>query len=391
MAIVGAGPAGLSCAYFLARLGYKPVVFEALPVPGGMMQVGIPDYRLPKGVLKGEIDRILSSGVELKLNSPVQSVKELKDSGFQAIFLSVGAHRSEKLNVKGEDLENIIGGIDFLREVNLGNRMDLRGKKVAVVGGGSTAMDAARVALRLGASDVSVLYRRSREEMPAQPAEVEEAMEEGIKFYFLANPVEFLGAGKVERVKCVQMEFKGFDRSGRRRPVPKEGAEFELETDLVLLCLGQRPELSTFSGELETNPDGTIKVNKDTLETNIPGVFAGGDAVLGPATVVEAVGQGRKAAQSIDRFFGYDGKFPFPRREVVETSFNEDEYLKVIPRKTPALASVEERIKSFLEVNKGLKLEEASEESKRCLKCDRGKEVVIGEPEEEKVKVPLGG
>jgi len=391
VAIVGAGPAGLSCAYFLTRLGYRPVVFESLPVPGGMMRVGIPDYRLPKDVLNEEIARIVESGVELRLNSPVSSLQELKEMGFDAVFISVGAHRSEKLNVKGEELEGVTGGIDFLREVNLGKKMDLKGKRVAVVGGGSTAMDAARTALRLKASEVSVIYRRSREEMPAQAAEVEEAIEEGIKFYFLTNPVEFAGSTRVEKIKCVQMEFQGFDKSGRRRPVPKEGTEFEIETDFVLLCLGQRPELSGFAEELETNKDGTIKVDKDTLETSLTGVFAGGDAVLGPATVVEAVGQGRKAALSIDRYLGYEGKFPFPRREVVETSFNEEEYLKVIPRKTPALEMVEERIKSFIEVNKGILLQEALEESKRCLKCDRGKEVVSEKLEKEKVRIPLGG
>ena len=391
VAIVGAGPAGLSCAYFLTRLGYRPVVFESLPVPGGMMRVGIPDYRLPKDVLNEEIARIVESGVELRLNSPVSSLQEVKEMGFDAVFISIGAHRSEKLNVKGEELEGITGGIDFLREVNLGKKMDLKGKRVAVVGGGSTAMDAARTALRLKASEVSVIYRRSREEMPAQAAEVEEAIEEGIKFYFLTNPVEFTGSTRVEKIKCVQMEFQGFDKSGRRRPVPKEGTEFEIETDFVFLCLGQRPELSGFAEELETNRDGTIKVDKDTLETSLTGVFAGGDAVLGPATVVEAVGQGRKAALSIDRHFGYEGKFPFPRREVVETSFNEEEYLKVIPRKTPALEMVEERIKSFIEVNKGILLQEALEESKRCLKCDRGKEVVSEKLEKEKVRIPLGG
>jgi NADH-quinone oxidoreductase subunit F len=391
VAIVGAGPAGLSCAYFLTRLGYRPVVFESLPVPGGMMRVGIPDYRLPKDVLNEEIARIVESGVELRLNSPVSSLQELKEMGFDAVFISIGAHRSEKLNVKGEELEGITGGIDFLREVNLGKKMDLKGKRVAVVGGGSTAMDAARTALRLKASEVSVIYRRSREEMPAQATEVEEAIEEGIKFYFLTNPIEFTGSTRVEKIRCVQMEFQGFDKSGRRRPVPKEGTEFEIEADFVLLCLGQRPELSGFAEELETNRDGTIKVDKDTLETSLTGVFAGGDAVLGPATVVEAVGQGRKAALSIDRHFGYEGKFPFPRREVVETSFNEEEYLKVIPRKTPALEMVEERIKSFIEVNKGILLQEALEESKRCLKCDRGKEVVSEKLEKEKVRIPLGG
>jgi formate dehydrogenase major subunit len=249
-------------------------------------------------------------------------------------------------------------------------------------------MDTARTALRLGSKNVSVVYRRSREEMPAQASEIDEAEEEGIKFYFLTNPIEFCGSKRIEKVKCIEMEFKGFDKSGRRRPIPKEGTEFEIESNLVLLCIGQRPELSKFSEQLETNKNGTLKVNKDTLETNIKGVYAGGDAVLGPSTVVEAVGQGRKASIFIDKFLGYNGDFLFPQRDVVETSFNEDEYLKVIPRKTPKLEEIEKRISSFVEVNKGLLLEEAIEESKRCLKCDKGKEIykerekIVGKLEE---------
>lgn len=389
VAIVGSGPAGLSCAFYLTRLGYKPVVFESLPIPGGMMRVGIPDYRLPKDTLEQEIKRIVKSGVDLRLNSPVNSVKELKDMGFDAIFISIGAHCSEKLGVKGEELEGVVGGIEFLRDVGLKRKtINLKDKKVIVIGGGSTAMDTARTALRVGSKNVSVVYRRSREEMPAQASEINEAEEEGIKFYFLTNPIEFRGSKRIEKVKCIKMEFKGFDKSGRRRPIPKEGTGFEIEGDLVLLCIGQRPELSKFSEELETNKNGTLKVNKDTLETNIKGVYAGGDTVLGPSTVVEAVGQGRKASIFIDKFLGYNGEFLFPQRDVVETSFNEDEYLKVIPRKTPKLEEIEKRISSFVEVNKGLLLEEAIEESKRCLKCDKEKEIykerekIVGELEE---------
>ncbi len=357
IAIIGSGPSGLSCAFYLTRLGYNPTVFESLPFPGGMMMYGIPDYRLPKDVLQKEIDRIINAGVELILNKEVKSLRELKEKGFDAIFVAVGAHESIKMGIKGENLENILGGVEFLRNVKLGKDYDLKNKNVVVVGGGSTAMDAARVAIRLGAKDVKVVYRRSKDEMPAQKIEVLEAEEEGVNFLYLTNPVEFMGVEKVEKIKCIRMEFKGFDKGGRRRPVPIEGSEFEIRADLVLLCLGQKPVTSFFKDEIELNSDGTIKVDPKTLKTSLDYVFAGGDNVLGPATVIEAVSQGRKAAIEIDKYFGYDGEFDFPERSVVETSFDEEKYLKSISRKTPRVLEIEERIKSFVEVNKGLSLE----------------------------------
>ena len=376
VAIIGAGPAGLSCAFYLTRLGYKPVVFEALPVAGGMMRIGIPDYRLPKDIVESEIKRIEKAGVEIRLNSPVSSIRELKEKGFDAIFIGIGAQESRKLNIPGEDLEGEIYGIDFLKMINLDRRIDLTDKRVMVFGGGSTAMDAARTALRLNAKEVIVSYRRSRNEMPAQPEEVEEAMEEGIKFLFLTNPVEFSGKEKLEKVKLTKMEFKGFDKSGRRRPVPVKGSEFDMDVDLAIVCIGQKAKISPFKDELEITERGQIKVNPRTLETSMPGVFAGGD-VNNPSTVVEAVRDGRIAAISIDKYFGYDGILPFPERVEIETHYNEEEYLKEIPRKKPKLEDIEKRIKLLsLEVNKGLLKEEAMEEAKRCLHCDRGKKVV---------------
>jgi NADH-quinone oxidoreductase subunit F len=375
IAIIGSGPAGLSCAFYLTRLGYKPTVFESLSFPGGMMMYGIPDYRLPKDTLRKEINRILDSGVDLVLNNEVKSINELKEKGFDAVFVAVGAHESIKMGVRGEDLEGVLGGVEFLREININKNFDIKEKKVVVVGGGSTAMDAARVALRLGAKDVKVVYRRSKDEMPAQKIEVTEAEEEGINFLFLTNPVEFIGEKRVEKIKCIRMKFMGFDKEGRRKPIPIEGSEFEIDADLVLLCLGQKPKVSKFKDELEINNDGTIKVDKKTLKTNLDYVFAGGDAVLGPSTVIESVAQGRKAAIEIDKYFGYDGEFNFPEREVIETHYDEEKYLKPISRKSPKVVEIEERIKSFVEVNNGLSLEEAIEEARRCLKCDKGKEV----------------
>ncbi len=387
VAIIGSGPAGLSCAFYLTRLGYKPTVFEALPFPGGMMMYGIPDYRLPKDILKKEIDRIINAGVELVLNSEIKSISELKEKGFDAIFIAVGAHESQKMGVKREDLNGVIGGVEFLRQITIDKNFDIKDKNVVVVGGGSTAMDAARVALRLGAKSVKVIYRRTKDEMPAQKIEVNEAEEEGIEFLFLTNPVEFIGENKVKKIKCIRMEFKGFDKSGRRRPVPIEGSEFEIDADLVLLCLGQRPVTSKFKDEIDINNDGTIKVDNRTLKTSLDYVFAGGDAVLGPSTIIESVSQGRKAAIEIDKYFGYDGEFSFPERNVVETNYDEEKYLKSISRKNPRIVEIEERIKSFIEVNKGLLLEEAIEESRRCLKCDRGKEVYKDVIKKLKIKV----
>jgi len=387
VAIIGSGPAGLSCAFYLTRLGYKPTVFESLPLPGGMMMYGIPDYRLPKDTLKKEIDRIVNAGVELILNNEIKSINELKEKGFDAIYIAVGAHKSLKMGIKGEDLEGIVGGVEFLRKIAIDKNYNLKDKKVVVVGGGSTAMDAARVAVRLGAKEVKVVYRRSKEEMPAQKIEVTEAEEEGVIFHFMANPVEFIGNEKIEKIRCIRMEFKGFDRAGRRRPVPIEGSEFEIDADLVLLCLGQKPVISKFKDEIEINNDDTIKVNPETLQTNLDYVFAGGDSVLGPSTVIESVAQGRKAAVEIDKYFGYDGNFSFSERRVVETHYDEEKYLKSISKKSPKVIEIEERIKSFIEVNKGLALEDAIEEARRCLKCDRDKVVYKEQEKEKKEKV----
>lgn len=382
IAIIGAGPAGLSCAFYLTRLGYRPVVFEKLPVAGGMMAVGIPDYRLPKEILKKEIERIERAGVEIRLNSPVESIEELKKQGFDAIFIATGAHKPRKMGIPGEELQGVVYGIDFLRRVNLGKKVEV-GEKVVVVGGGSTAMDAARTALRLGAKEVKVIYRRSKEEMPALEEEIRDALVEGVEIYYMTNLVAIEGNGKVERVKCVKMEFKGFDRSGRRKPVPVEGSEFYVEADMVIPCIGQElTEGLSFKGKFF---EGSIEVDPDTLQTSIEGVFAGGDALY-PATVVEAVAQGRKAAVVIDRYFGGDGEFKFElERKPVQTTYDEEKYLRRIARVKPRLLRPEKRRDNFREVNKGIILDQAIEEARRCLHCDRGSYRV--ESKEEKVEV----
>ena len=378
VAIVGAGPAGLTCAFYLTRLGYRPVVFEALPFAGGMMRVGIPDFRLPKDVLDSEIRRIEEAGVEIRLNTPVDSVRSLREQGFDAIFVGIGAFEPKKMGIEGEGLKGVEYGLDFLRKVNMGERFDLSGKKVAVIGGGSTATDAARVALRLGAEEVKLVYRRTELEMPALAEEIRDAKAEGVEFEFLTLPVAFEGNGSLERVKCVRMKLRGFDGSGRRKPVKEEGSEFYIDADLAVICIGQEARLGGFADELRHDGRGKLIVDEDTLQTNIEGVFAGGD-VLVPSTVVESVAHGRRAAVMIDRYLGYDGKFNYPERVEVRTSYDESAYERQIPRKQPIVQDVEERLRGFVEVNKGLLVADAIEEAKRCLHCDRGKEIWKGD------------
>jgi len=371
VAVVGAGPAGLSCAFYLTRLGYQPEVFEALPVAGGMMKVGIPDFRLPKDKLAREIAVIETAGVKIHLDHPVNNVADLFANGFKAVFMGIGALESQKLSVPGADLDGVMGGIEFLQQINLGKKLPV-GKNVVVIGGGSTAMDAARVALRLGAENVRVVYRRTRIEMPAQPDEVVEADEEGIEMDFLVNPLEITGSGgKVNGLRCIKTELGDFDDSGRRRPVPVAGSEFHIKADLVITCLGQKLHLGLTDGRVALDRRGHIRIEKETMKTNLENVFAGGDAVY-PSTVIEAVAQGRRAAVAIDQSFGYDGRlFPGERRPVV-IEHDENAYLKTIPRQRPRHEEVARRIQELaIEVNQGMTRAEAVEESRRCLHCDR--------------------
>ena len=376
VAIIGAGPAGLACGFYLSRMGYKPVVFEAMPVAGGMMKLGIPDFRLPKEKLAAEIGVIERAGVEIRLNSPVKSVEDLQKQGFQAVFLGTGAWTSQPLNIPGIDLQGVLSGIDFLREVNLGKKVDV-GQRAVVIGGGSTAMDAARVSKRLGAQSVQVVYRRTRAEMPAWPEEIEEADEEKIQMDFLVNPVKVEGKnGIVTGLICIRTQLGEFDESGRRKPVPIQGSEFTIPVDTIILCLGQKLSGGLNGTKLKLDKRGQIAVNARTLATNLPGVFAGGDSV-NPSTIIESVAQGRKAAMEIDRHFGYEGNLFARERQPVAVSYDEEAYLKNIPRKTPRLEEVEKRIRSLaLEVNLGFLREEVMEEARRCMHCDRNQPAV---------------
>jgi len=305
IAIIGSGPAGLTAAYELARRGYSVTVFESLPRPGGMLRKCIPDYRLPRDVLDADIEYIQSLGVEIRTNVTVGKGTTLPDlfrEGYKAIFVATGAHKSRKLGVEGEELKSVIHALDFLKDVNLGEKVEL-GERVAVIGGGNVAMDAARTALRLGAREVNVLYRRSGEEMPANPWEVKEAESDGVKIQFLVAPKKILGKdGKTTGMECIRMKLGEPDESGRRTPIPIVGSEFIVEADTIILSVGEVPDVSFLPKELEVTEAGTIAVDPVTLETSIPGVFAGGDVATGPATVIEAIVAGRKAAVSIGRY-----------------------------------------------------------------------------------------
>jgi NADPH-dependent glutamate synthase beta subunit-like oxidoreductase len=315
VAIVGAGPAGLTAAYYLAIEGYPVTIFDNMPEPGGWLVYGIPEFRLPRDIMKAEIDVIRKLGVEFRLGVEVGkdvSLEDLRNQGFHAFFIAVGTQKSLQLGVPGEGLEGVFAGGDFLKKANLGQvEAGLWGKSVAVIGGGNVAMDSARMALRLGAKEVRVLYRRSRQEMPAGEEEIVEAEEESIQFNFLTAPVEILGdaGGKVKEVRCIQMQLCEPDASGRCRPEPVSGSEHVVAVDVVIAAIGLGTDLSMFGdGSSAWQPTltdwGTIEVDRITYATSIPGVFAGGDVVTGAATVVGAIEAGKEVAISIDRYLG---------------------------------------------------------------------------------------
>ncbi len=380
VAIVGAGPAGLSAAHFLARMAHRVAIFEALPVPGGMMRVGIPSYRLPRHVLQREIDSILELGVELKLCTPISDINKLFDEGYEAIFLAIGAHEPQHLDIPGEDAEGVYHGVPFLRTVNLGEEIKL-GKKVVVVGGGNTAIDAARSALRLGAEEVIIAYRRSRAEMPANAWDIEDAEREGVKLELLTQPVEVLSErGHISSVRCIRMRLGEPDASGRRRPIPIEGSEFVIETDALIAAVAQIPEISFLKPDHDLNITrwGTFVVNPQTLETNRPGIFAGGDAARGPDALIQAIADGRRAALSIDRYLR-GVPFLTPRelqslpvahptdREIAELIRSGE--VNMGPREIMPTAHIQERVRDFREVELGLTEEQARAEALRCLRC----------------------
>jgi len=367
VAIIGSGPAGLTTAYYLARLGHSVTVFEALPEPGGMMRVGIPDYRLPKDALRAEIKEIEDIGVEIRTNTRVNSIDSLFDEGYQAIFSAIGAHQGLKIGVEGEDVPRVIECVNFLRDVSLGKEVKL-GDKVAVIGGGNAAIDTARTALRLGTKEVSIIYRRTQAEMPASREEVKEALEEGVKIHYLAAPSRIISQDSRVELESIRMELGAMDASGRRRPEPIKGSEFTMSFDTIIAAIGQRPEIPhQFS--LSTGRGNVIEVDPDTLATSREGVFAGGDVVTGPASVIEAIAAGRQAAISIDKYLGGSGNIDevLAPPEGVFAPLEEAEE-KWRPE-MPTLA-VEKRLGNFNQVEPGYSEEMAIEEAMRCLRCD---------------------
>jgi NADPH-dependent glutamate synthase beta subunit-like oxidoreductase len=385
IAIIGSGPGGLAAAHDLRMFGYDVTIFEALPKAGGMLVVGIPDYRLPRDILEREIKSIEDIGVEIKTNEKINKdeFENLKQN-YDAIFIAVGAHLSRRLGVPGEDLNGVIHGVSFLRDLNLGNEVKI-GDRVAVIGGGNVAMDAARSALRLGSKEVFIVYRRSRREMPASEEEIEALEEEGIKIHFLATPIKVIGDGSdaVEHMECIRMELGAPDESGRRRPVPIEGSEFIMDLDTIIPAIGQSSDLSFLEDSDVETPKGRWISADENCITSQSGIFAGGDAVTGPATVIEAIAAGKRAALSIDEYLSGERR---PDFKIDENEIDLNEYgdlekaklskhyfpLKEIEKKervSMPMLPVEERIKDFSEVELGFTEEQALEEAKRCLSC----------------------
>ena len=341
-----------------------------------MLAVGIPEYRLPKKMLNKEIETIKKLGVDIRLNTPVNDIESLLKDGYQAVFIATGAHKGDKMGIPGEDLNGVFDAIDFLRDTNLGKEIKV-GQKVAVVGGGNSAIDAARVALRKGAKEVHILYRREKRDMPAIAEEIEAAEEEGIQIHCLTAPAKVLGkGGKLEGVECIRMELKEFDKSGRKTPYQINGSEYTMNIDTLIKATGQRPDTSFIKGDgVSTAKAGTIIADPRTLATGHKGIFAGGDAQTGADTAIEAIAAGQRAAYSIKRYLSGEELSPLVERNghepiAVPSMLPTEEELKEKPRiKITEIATADKKT-SFKEVIIPYSTKEAREEASRCLRCD---------------------
>ncbi|MBU8909661.1 MAG: RnfABCDGE type electron transport complex subunit B [Desulfobacterales bacterium] len=386
VAVIGGGPAGLSCAFFLRRIGHQVDIFEALPKLGGIIRYGIPEYRLPKKVLDWEIQGILDLGIKSFTNVRFGTdfgLGSLMASGYSAVFLGVGAWEDYSLGIDGEDLDGCFKGIDFLQRISSGEKVKL-GKTAAVVGGGNSAIDCVRTLLRLGLEKVYIVYRRTRKEMPANEVEIVASEEEGIEFVFLAAPTQVIADdnGKVAQLEYLKMELGEPDASGRRRPVPVEGSETLLDVEMVISAIGQSPDASFKEQdphkrmtELELTRWNTIDNDPAILQASIPYIFTGGDSATGPALVVDAIGSGRRAARSIDLFLKGEPVEPVKNslqdKKIPESIFSKVDGIKKAPRAKMPEIHVDQRLDSMIEVDLVLPKDVAHKEAERCLNCCR--------------------
>jgi NADH-quinone oxidoreductase subunit F len=380
VAVIGSGPSGLIAAYDLAHKGYAPTIFEALPGAGGMLAVGIPDYRLPKKALQEDINRVIRAGVEISLNQKLGrdfSLVQLFERGYKAVYIAIGAHKSIKLGIPNEEAAGVVPAMEFLTRVSLGEKKNI-GARVGVIGGGNSAVDAARVANRLPhVKEVTIIYRRTRIEMPAYAEEIEAASEEGINIQFLTAPTEIiLKDGHVTGVRCARMELGAVDESGRRRPVPIKGSEFLVELDTLISAISEQPDISFLHEDHDFEISGwnTFVVNSETLATNVPGVFAGGDAIRGPSSVIDAMADGKKVAKAIDQYLKneeikFEYKVTRPSIYVEPVKLTVKETLESTRQETKKLDPAKRR-QNFHEVDLGLGKNAAIKEAKRCLRCD---------------------
>ena len=374
IAIVGSGPTGLTCAYYLAQEGYKVTIFEKARVLGGMLTAGVPSYRLPREIVDAEIKMVRNMGVTMKTGVEVgknKTIAQLRKDGFKAFFLSIGAQESVRLGVPGEDLDGVYRGLEYLRQLNLGKPVKL-GERVAVIGGGNVAMDAVRSARRLGSEKAFILYRRGLEEMPSTPEEIKQCREEGIPIKTLAQPVKLISNnGRVKAIGCVKMRLTEPDDSGRRKPEPIPGSEFTLKVDAVITALGQESDWCCLTPECACTVTewGTMKVDPLTLQSEDSDIFAGGDAARGPKTVIEAIADGRQAAISIDRYLsGQNLRLGRDRELKAIKEPQKGKYDKTV-RAQMLYLDPKKRVKNFNEVQKGLTKGVVVQEAKRCISC----------------------
>ena len=392
VAVVGAGPAGITCAYHLARRGHQVIIYERLGEPGGMSAVGIPDYRLPRKILRGEVERVQKMGVDIRYNTIIgKDITLLQlERDHDAVFIGIGAQNSSSMRVEGEDRGYLgfVPGVKYLLDINEGRDPYPEGRKVVVIGGGNVAIDCVRSSFRIGKEDVHLVYRRTRKEMPADEVEICDAEEEEVQFHFLTTPVRVLAEnGKVIGLECIQMELGEPDESGRRRPVPIEGSEFTFECDTVVPAIGQQIDLSLLEGvkDVETTRWNTLVVDEVTKQTNRPGIFSAGDCETGPGALITACAGGRKAAFSIDRLIN-EKPLEYEENDYFDTLFKNvkvydpEEKIDIVGKQTRKhlkMLSPETRKFTFDEVEAGLSTRDAIDEAQRCLRCYRVATVAV--------------